>query len=191
MEAYNKEKHHDLVMEHMKQAALGNRQLDMYPYCDNYGREAVELVISETDSILLNGQDFEDLRTEAMSFAYHEVMMKYIAPADERTKLQQFAFRIPQGHTSKDYKKRHIKLKPAEGLLPEARNSVWTKTSDKLPPEGETVVVLCNDKFHPRHILYASFDRKQQMWTSPGETISLQFDSRLGQYWCPVQVFEV
>lgn len=105
--------------------------------------------------------------------------------------VRDFAFRIPQGHTSKDYKKRHIKLKPAEGLLPETRNSIWTKASDKLPPEGETVVVLCNDKFHPRHILYASFDRKQQMWTSPGETISLQFDSKLGQYWCPVQVLEV
>lgn len=190
MEIYNKEKHHDLVLEHMKQAALENRQLDMYPCRDNYGREAVELVISETDSILLNGEDFEYLRIEATSFAYHEVMMKYIAPADERTKLQQFAYRIPQGHTSKDYKKRRIELKPAEGLLPEEKGSIWTKTSDKLPPEGETVIVLCNDKFHPKHILYASFDRSQQMWTS-GETTTFQFTSKHGQYWCPVSVFEV
>lgn len=30
MEHYNKEKHHDLVMEHMKQAALSGLELDMY-----------------------------------------------------------------------------------------------------------------------------------------------------------------
>lgn len=104
--------------------------------------------------------------------------------------VRDFACRIPQGHTSKDYKKRRIQLKPAEGLLPEEKGSIWTKTSDKLPPEGETVVVLCNDKFHPRNILYASFDRSQQMWTS-GETTTFQFTSKHGQYWCPVSVFEV
>lgn len=79
MEHYNKEKHHDLVMEHLKQAALENRCLDTYPRCDNYGNILTELVINETDSILMKSKEFQEIFDEVFADAeYHRTMIYYI-----------------------------------------------------------------------------------------------------------------
>ena len=80
MEIYNKEKHHDLVMEHIKQAALENRYLDTYPRYDNYGNVLTELVINETVSILMKSQEFQKIFDEVFADAeYHRTMIGYIA----------------------------------------------------------------------------------------------------------------
>lgn len=80
MEIYNKEKHHDLVMEHMKQAALENRYLDTYPRCDNYGNALTELVINGTVSILMKSQEFQKIFDEVFADAeYYRTMIDYIA----------------------------------------------------------------------------------------------------------------
>lgn len=103
MEHYNKEKHHDLVMEHMKQVALRNGRLDAFPFQNNDGNGFVELVVNSNNCIILNVEDYECFRAEANAFAYHETMMNYAAQADESTKDQQFVFKVPQGQTSLNY----------------------------------------------------------------------------------------
>lgn len=80
MEHYNKEKHHDLVMKHIKQAALENRSLDTYAKYDNYGNGLTELVINETDSILMKSKEFQEIFDEVFVGAeYHRTMIGYIA----------------------------------------------------------------------------------------------------------------
>lgn len=79
MEHYNKEKHYDLVMEHMKQAALENRYLDTYPRYDNYGNILTELVINETDSSLMKSKEFQEIFDEVFVGAeYYRTMTDYI-----------------------------------------------------------------------------------------------------------------
>lgn len=80
MEHYNKEKHHDLVMKHIKQAALENRCLDTYARYDNYGNGLTELVINETDSILMKSKEFQEIFDEVFVGAeYYRTMIGYIA----------------------------------------------------------------------------------------------------------------
>lgn len=80
MEIYNKEKHHDLVLEHIKQAALENRCLDTYPRYDNYGNGLTELVINETDSILMKSKEFQEIFDEVfVGSEYYRTMTDYIA----------------------------------------------------------------------------------------------------------------
>ena len=110
MEAYNKEKHHDLVMEHMKQVALENGRLDAFPLQNDGGNGFVELVVNDNNSIILNVEEYECFRAEANAFAYHETMMNYVAPADENTKDQPFVFKVPQGQTSLNYHKWTLKI---------------------------------------------------------------------------------
>lgn len=94
MERYSKEKHHDLVLEYMKQAALENRYLDKYPRYDNYGNGLTELVINETDSILMKSKEFQEIFDEVFVGAdYYRTMIYYIASVDNRTKDQQFVFK--------------------------------------------------------------------------------------------------
>ena len=79
MEHYNKEKHHDLVMEHIKQAALSGLELDMYSRYDNYGNGLTELVINETDSILMKSKEFQEIFDEVFVGAeYYRTMTDYI-----------------------------------------------------------------------------------------------------------------
>lgn len=80
MEHYNKEKHHDLVLEHIKQAALENRCLDTYSRYDNYGNVLTELVINETDSILMKSKEFQEIFDEVFVGAeYYRTKINYIA----------------------------------------------------------------------------------------------------------------
>lgn len=79
MEHYNKEKHHDLVLEHIKQAALENRCLDTYSRYDNYGNGLTELVINETDSILMKSNEFQEIFDEVfVGSEYHRTLIYYI-----------------------------------------------------------------------------------------------------------------
>lgn len=79
MEIYNKEKHHDLVVKHIKQAALERRDLDMYSRCDNYGNGLTELVINETDSILMKSKEFQEIFDEVFVGAeYYRTMTVYM-----------------------------------------------------------------------------------------------------------------
>lgn len=79
MEHYNKEKHHDLVMEHIRQAALSGLELDMYSRYDNYGNGLTELVINETDSILMKRKEFQEIFDEVFVGAeYYRTMIDYI-----------------------------------------------------------------------------------------------------------------
>lgn len=103
MEHYNKEKHHDLVMEHMKKVALGNGRLDAFPSPNEDGNGFVVVVINDNNSIILKVDDYEYFKAEANAFAYHEVMMNYVAQSDESTKDQQFVLKVPQGQTSLNY----------------------------------------------------------------------------------------
>ena len=106
MEIYNKEKHHDIVMEHIKQAALENRCLDAYPRYDNYWNGLTELVINETDSILMKSKEFQEIFYEVfVGSEYHRKMIDYIVSVDNRAKDQQFVFKVPQGQTSLNYHK--------------------------------------------------------------------------------------
>lgn len=101
MEHYNKEKHHDLVMKHIKQAALENRSLDTYARYDNYGNGLTELVINETDSILMKSKEFQEIFDEVFVGAeYYRTMIDYIVSVDNRTKNQQFVFKVPESQTS-------------------------------------------------------------------------------------------
>ena len=102
MECYNKEKHHDLVLGYIKQAALENRKFEIYSRYDNYGNVLVELVINETDSILMKNEEFQEICNEAYSgITYHLEMTDYIAAVDESIKGQKFTnFFPPQGTTS-------------------------------------------------------------------------------------------
>lgn len=43
--------------------------------------------------------------------AYHKVMIDYIAKQDEKTKNQQFVFKVPQGQTSAEYYKWNFRVK--------------------------------------------------------------------------------
>lgn len=80
MEHYNKEKHHDLVMEHIKQASLERRELHTYSRYDNYGNGLTELVINETDSILMKSKEFQEIFDEVFVGAeYYRTMIDYIA----------------------------------------------------------------------------------------------------------------
>lgn len=88
MEHYNKEKHHDLVLEHIKQAALSGLELDMYSRYDNCGNALFELVINETDSILIKGDEFQELFEYVNGISYYQAMLDYIALVDERSKDQ-------------------------------------------------------------------------------------------------------
>ena len=89
MEHYNKEKHHDLVMEHIKQAALSGLELDMYSRYDNYGNVLVELFINETDSIMIRTEDFSEICNEVFAgVTYLQAFVDYIASVDERSKDQ-------------------------------------------------------------------------------------------------------
>lgn len=115
MEHYNKEKHHDLVLEHIKQAALSGLELDIYPRCDNYGNGLTELVINETDSILMKSKEFQEILDEAYGgITYYQAMIDYIASVDEKTKDQQILFKVPQGQTSWNYHTGIIKLNKNE-----------------------------------------------------------------------------
>lgn len=79
MEHYNKEKHHDLVLEHIKQAALSGLELDIYSRCDNYGNGLTELVINETDSILMKSKEYQEIFDEVFVDAdYYRTMIDYI-----------------------------------------------------------------------------------------------------------------
>lgn len=101
MEIYNKEKHHDIVMEHIKQAALENRCLDTYSRYDNYGNGLTELVINETDSILMKSKEFQEIFYEVfVGSEYYRTMIDYIVSVDNRTKDQRFVFKVPEGQTS-------------------------------------------------------------------------------------------
>lgn len=94
MEHYNKEKHHDLVLEHIKQAALSGLELDMYSRYDNHGNGLTELRINETDSILMKSKEFQEIFDEVFVGAeYYRTMIDYIVSVDNRTKDQQFAFK--------------------------------------------------------------------------------------------------
>ena len=111
MEIYNKEKHHDLVLEHIKQAALSGLDLDMYSRYDNYGRAWTELVINETDSIYMKSEEFQEICDEVYGgITYYQAMIDYIASADEKTKDQQILFKVPQGQTSLNYQKKKLNL---------------------------------------------------------------------------------
>ena len=79
MEHYNKEKHHDLVLEHIKQAVLSGLELDMHSRYDNYGNGLIELVINETNSILMKSEDFNEIFDEVFVGAeYYRTMTDYI-----------------------------------------------------------------------------------------------------------------
>lgn len=111
MEIYNKEKHHDLVMEHIKQASLERRELHTYSRCDNYGNGLTELVINETDSILMKSKEFQEIFDEVFVGAeYYRTMIDYIVSVDNRTKNQQFVFKVPEGQTSLNYHKWTLKF---------------------------------------------------------------------------------
>lgn len=104
MEHYNKEKHHDLVMDHIKQAALSGLELDMYPRYDNYGNGLTELVINETDSILMKNKEFQEIFDEVFVDAdYHRTMIDYIVAVDNRNEDQLFYHREHQGTTALRY----------------------------------------------------------------------------------------
>lgn len=86
---YNSEKHHDLVVKHIKQSALEGRNLDMYSRYDNYGNALVELFINETESIIIRNEDFFEICNEVYAgLSYHQAMIDYIASVDERSKDQ-------------------------------------------------------------------------------------------------------
>lgn len=79
MEHYNKEKHRNLVLEHIKKAALEHRELDMYSRFDNYGNTLVELFINETDSIMIRNEDFREICNEVYAgVSYYQAMIDYI-----------------------------------------------------------------------------------------------------------------
>ena len=79
MKHYNEEKHHDLVLEHIKQAALECRELDMYSRYDNYGNVLVELLINETESIMIRNEDFREICNEVYAgITYHQAFIDYI-----------------------------------------------------------------------------------------------------------------
>lgn len=79
MEHYNKEKHYGLVLEHIKKAALECRELDMYSRYDNYGNALVELLINETESIIIRNEDFREICNEVYAGpSYYQVMIDYI-----------------------------------------------------------------------------------------------------------------
>lgn len=79
MEHYNKEKHYGLVLEHIKKAALEHRELDMYSRSDNYGNALVELLINETESIMIRNEDFREICNEVYAGpSYHQVKIDYI-----------------------------------------------------------------------------------------------------------------
>lgn len=79
MQHYNKEKHHDLVLEHIKQTALSGLELDMHSRYDNYGNALVELFINETESIIIRNEDFREICNEVYAgSSYHQVMTDYI-----------------------------------------------------------------------------------------------------------------
>lgn len=104
MEHYNKEKHYDLVLEHIKQAALENRCLDTNPRYDNYGNGLTELVINETDSILMKSKEFQEIFDEVFVGAeYYQIMIKYMALVDEIPKDIQLYNRKHQETTSLAY----------------------------------------------------------------------------------------
>lgn len=111
MEHYNKEKHHDLVMEHIKQASLERRELHTYSRRDNYGNGLTELVINETDSILMKSQEFQEIFDEVFVGAeYYRTMIDYIASVDNKPKDQKFVFKVPQGQTSLNYYKWNLNI---------------------------------------------------------------------------------
>lgn len=104
MEHYNKEKHHDLVLEHIKQAALSGLELDIYTRCDNYGNGLTELVINETDSILMKSKEFQEIFDEVYGgITYYQATIDYIAAVDESSKDIQFYHREHQGTTALRY----------------------------------------------------------------------------------------
>lgn len=104
MELYNKEKHHDIVVGHIKQAALENRFLDTYSRYDNYGNVLTELVINETDSILMKSKEFQELCNEAYGgITHYQAMIDYIASVDESAKDRQYYHREHQGTTASHY----------------------------------------------------------------------------------------
>lgn len=79
MEHYNKGKHYGLVLEHIKKAALECRELDMYSRYDNYGNALVELLINETESIIIRNEDFREICNEVYAGpSYYQVMIDYI-----------------------------------------------------------------------------------------------------------------
>lgn len=88
MEHYNKEKHYELIKEHMKRASLENRSLDMYPKFENDGDTLFEFIINETDSILIKDREFQELFEDVNGISYYQAMLDYIASVDERSKDQ-------------------------------------------------------------------------------------------------------
>jgi hypothetical protein len=89
MEHYNKEKHYDLVLEHIKKAALEHCELDMHSRYDNYGNALVELFINETESIMIRTEDFSEICNEVYAgVTYHQAFVDYIASVDDRSKDQ-------------------------------------------------------------------------------------------------------
>ena len=79
MEHYNKEKHYGLVLEHIKKAALEQRELDMYSRYDNYGNALIELVINETESIIIRNEDFREICNEVYAgVTYYQAFIDYI-----------------------------------------------------------------------------------------------------------------
>lgn len=114
MELYNKEKHHDLVLERIKQAALSGLELDMYSRYDNYGNGLTELVINETDSILMKSYEFQEIFDEAyVGIPYYQAMIDYITAVDESAKDRQYFHRAPQGTTALRYPRSgELRIKP-------------------------------------------------------------------------------
>lgn len=101
MEHYNKEKHHDLVVKHIKQAVLESRDLGMHSMCDNYGNMLTELVINETDSILMTSREFQQIWHYAFDeIINHHLMTDYIAAVDESARENQYYHREIQGTTA-------------------------------------------------------------------------------------------
>ena len=93
-----------MVVKHIKQAVLENRDLGMRSRCDNYGNMLTELVINETDSILMTSREFQQIWHYAFDeIINHHLMMDFIAAADECAKGNQSYHREIQGNSSLHY----------------------------------------------------------------------------------------
>lgn len=90
MEIYNKEKHHDLVLEHIYSAYISGYELQKYFLTDNYGNLLVQLAINKTATIMLKGQEYKQLLEEVREC--------------------NIPFRVPQGQTSLNYQKKKLNL---------------------------------------------------------------------------------
>ena len=71
------------------------------------------------------------------------------------------------------------------------KNSIWTRTADKLPTEGETVIVLCGDAFNVSQLIEATFDKEEQRWKGTNMKMNINFSTKLGKYWCPKSALEL